>query len=82
MIIFFLKKFCPCSRFLFLSAFFSFFKFIKENKDAEIERILPGEVSGLKELITEDGLLRIFPDHLSEIGGMDGFFIARLKKVS
>ena len=58
------------------------FKFIKENKDAEIERILPGEVSGLKELITEDGLLRIFPDHLSEIGGMDGFFIARLKKVS
>ena len=58
------------------------FKFIKENKDAEIERILPGEVSGLKELITKDGLLRIFPDHLSEIGGMDGFFIARLKKVS
>ena len=58
------------------------FKFINENKDAKIDKIKPEEVIELKELITKEGLLRIFPNHLKEIGGMDGFFIARLKKVS
>ena len=58
------------------------FKFINENKDAKIDKIKSEEVIELKELITKEGLLRIFPNHLKEIGGMDGFFIARLKKVS
>ena len=58
------------------------YKFINENKDAKIDKIKPKEVTELKELITKEGLLRIFPNHLSGIGGMDGFFIARLKKVS
>ena len=58
------------------------FKFINENKDAKIDKIKPKEVTELKELITKEGLLRIFPSHLSGIGGTDGFFIARLKKVS
>jgi len=30
------------------------------------------------ELIVGDGTIRCLPCHLSELGGMDGFFIARL----
>jgi len=57
-------------------------RFLKENKDAEIDKIIPSEVQGIEDLITTEGLLRIFPDKFSKIGGIDGFFVARLKKVS
>ena len=57
-------------------------RFLKENKDAEIDKIIPSEVQGVEDLITTEGLLRIFPDKFSKIGGIDGFFVARLKKVS
>lgn len=57
-------------------------KFVNENKNAEIDKIKSGEAAELKELITKEGFLRIFPNHLNEIGGTDGFFIAKLKKVS
>jgi 16S rRNA (cytosine967-C5)-methyltransferase len=39
------------------------------------------EVFGMAELITPDGDLRTLPCHLSEQGGMDGFYAARLKKL-
>jgi 16S rRNA (cytosine967-C5)-methyltransferase len=57
-------------------------RFLKDNKDAKIDKIIPSEVQGVEDLITTEGLLRIFPDKFSKIGGIDGFFVARLKKVS
>jgi len=36
------------------------------------------EIGGLSELITGEGDLRCLPNHLSGLGGMDGFFISRL----
>jgi len=40
--------------------------------------IRPDEVGGLSELITPDGDLRTLPCDLADLGGMDGFFAARL----
>lgn len=39
------------------------------------------EIGGLAELISAQGDLRSLPCHLSEKGGMDGFFAARLEKL-
>lgn len=38
----------------------------------------PDEVGNLPDLIDETGALRCLPNHLGELGGMDGFFAARL----
>ncbi len=38
------------------------------------------ECAGLNELITPEGDVRTLPCHLEEAGGMDGFFIARLRR--
>jgi 16S rRNA (cytosine967-C5)-methyltransferase len=43
--------------------------------------VKPAEIGGLTELITPAGDLRTLPCHLAEIGGMDGFFAARLQKI-
>jgi 16S rRNA (cytosine967-C5)-methyltransferase len=37
-----------------------------------------GDVAGADEFITETGDLRTLPSHWSEVGGLDGFFAARL----
>jgi 16S rRNA (cytosine967-C5)-methyltransferase len=46
--------------------------------------ITPGEVAGLSELLTADGDLRTLPCHLphadAKLGGLDGFYAARLVK--
>ena len=39
------------------------------------------EVGGMAELITAQGELRTLPGHLGELGGMDGFYAARLQKI-
>ena len=39
------------------------------------------EVGGLAELITPDGDLRTLPCHLAELGGLDGFYAARLERL-
>ncbi|MFZ5929827.1 MAG: RsmB/NOP family class I SAM-dependent RNA methyltransferase [Pseudomonadota bacterium] len=39
------------------------------------------EVGGMGELITALGELRTLPSHLGELGGMDGFYAARLQRV-
>lgn len=44
--------------------------------------IEPHEIGKYNELINEQGDLRILPYHLSEQGGIDGFFISRLKRNS
>lgn len=40
--------------------------------------ITPEEVGGLSALLTPDGDLRTLPCHMTEAGGMDGFYAARL----
>ncbi len=57
-------------------------KFLKKHKDARIDKILESEMDGIEESISKKGWLRILPHHYKDKGGTDGFFIARLKKVS
>ena len=47
---------------------------------APMERspVTPDELGGLSELINERGEVRTLPGQLAELGGIDGFFIARL----
>jgi len=40
--------------------------------------ILQDEVGGMAEFLTANGDLRTLPCHLKELGGIDGFFVARL----
>jgi 16S rRNA (cytosine967-C5)-methyltransferase len=41
---------------------------------------MPEEVGGIAEIITTDGDIRSLPCHLGIEGGMDGFFVARLRR--
>jgi 16S rRNA (cytosine967-C5)-methyltransferase len=43
--------------------------------------VAPGDIGGLKEVISADGDLRCLPCHLGDLGGMDGFYAARLKRI-
>ena len=38
------------------------------------------EVGGADEFITEAGDLRTLPSHWPELGGLDGFYAARLRR--
>ena len=38
------------------------------------------ELFGFKELVTPEGDLRSLPSHLAQLGGIDGFYAARLVK--
>jgi 16S rRNA (cytosine967-C5)-methyltransferase len=51
---------------------------------APVERvaITAAEVAGLAELLTPLGELRSLPCHLAELGGLDGFYAARLRRAS
>jgi 16S rRNA (cytosine967-C5)-methyltransferase len=42
--------------------------------------IRPEELFGFKELVTPEGDLRSLPSHLAQLGGIDGFYAARLVK--
>ncbi len=42
--------------------------------------IQPNEVCGLESAITQDGNLRTLPSFWADRGGLDGFFIARLRR--
>lgn len=55
--------------------------FIARTPDAIRLAIAPDEIGNLHELITENGDVRILPFHQAASGGMDGFYIARLKKI-
>jgi 16S rRNA (cytosine967-C5)-methyltransferase len=41
-----------------------------------------GEIEGADDFITPDGDLRTLPSHWPEIGGLDGFYVARLRRIS
>ncbi len=57
-------------------------KFLQTHKNFIRSEIKPEEIGDYKELINENGDLRILPFHLSGQGGMDGFFISRLLRIS
>ena len=42
--------------------------------------LLAEEVGGLEQLINADGDLRTLPCHLADLGGLDGFYAARLRR--
>jgi 16S rRNA (cytosine967-C5)-methyltransferase len=54
--------------------------FLKENPSLYRHKISPEEVEGYSDWITKEGDVRTLPYYLSDQGGMDGFFISRLRK--
>jgi 16S rRNA (cytosine967-C5)-methyltransferase len=59
------------------------FKFLRAHEDFELFPILAGELGGQEQFITEAGLLRCLPSMpIGKSAGLDGFFAARLRKVS
>lgn len=57
-------------------------QFLANNSDFIRKPITADEIGGLSEPITSAGDLRILPYHLADLGGMDGFYVARLVKSS
>jgi len=51
-------------------------------KDDRVERlpIDPAELGGLAELVNDRGEVRSLPGMLADLGGIDGFFVARLRR--
>ncbi|OYQ34953.1 MFS transporter [Niveispirillum lacus] len=49
--------------------------------EMQVVPVTADEVGGLVDLLTPEGYVRCTPGHLAEIGGMDGFFAARLRRV-
>lgn len=56
--------------------------FLENHPEFQSVDFDPREVGGHSEFINEHGQIRLFPTHMAEKGGMDGFFIARLKKTA
>ncbi len=54
--------------------------FLENNKDFSRVPITPPEIGGFSDAITSTGDVRIFPYQMAELGGMDGFYISRLRK--
>ena len=54
--------------------------FLRNHPDFAREAIRPDEVGGLAELVTPEDDLRTLPSHLADLGGMDGFYAARLRR--
>lgn len=63
-----------------------------EEGEAQVDRLLaghalrrrpvaPGEIGGLADFVTPAGDLRTLPCHLAELGGIDGFYAARLERL-
>ncbi|MEZ5814547.1 MAG: transcription antitermination factor NusB [Alphaproteobacteria bacterium] len=56
-------------------------QFLAARPDATRLPIMKDELGGFDEALTPEGDLRILPFHQAALGGMDGFYIARLTKV-
>jgi len=55
-------------------------RFLKLHRDMKRMRIRAEEVSGVSEALTPEGDLRFLPSHLSDLGGIDGFYVSRIHK--
>ena len=53
--------------------------FLQANSAFALEPAAPHEIGGTGEFIAADGTLRTLPCHWRERGGLDGFYIARLR---
>ena len=54
--------------------------FLESNKNYSVEK-LNYDYLGLKQSLTDDlGGIRLHPNYLIDLGGVDGFYIAILKK--
>ena len=54
--------------------------FLQNNNEYKIIRLNNMLPDNLKNIITEEGFIRILPHHLITYGGVDGFFVACLQK--
>lgn len=54
--------------------------FLAQQKEWVLEAISPSDIGGLTQCLRRDGTLRSRPDMLAEQGGIDGFYVARLRK--
>ncbi len=57
-------------------------RFLADHKDMTRRPIAPAELGNLSDAVTQDGDMRTLPCHLADQGGMDGFFSARLVRIS
>ena len=55
-------------------------RILATRKDMKRDPIRPLEVGDIKGVLTTEGDVRVLPFHLAALGGMDGFFVARLRK--
>ena len=53
---------------------------LERNPDVAIDAIASDELPGFETCIQPEGWVQTTPAHLSDQGGVDGFFIARLLK--
>lgn len=53
---------------------------LKRDRSLRLETIARADVPDFGDCITPEGHVRVTPAHLAEKGGVDGFFIARLRK--
>ena len=56
--------------------------FIKRKKNSLLDKINTNEIDKKLKTSNKDKWLRIFPNSLDYEGGNDGFFIARVKKIT
>ncbi len=56
--------------------------FLNEYKNFERVPLTADDVFGFEELINDQGDMRALPFHLKDYNGLDGFFAARLKRLS
>ena len=59
------------------------FKFLRAHENFTLSPILPDELGGESHLVTQAGVLRCLPSMtIGKSRGLDGFFAARLQRVS
>lgn len=54
-------------------------RFLAAHSDYALDPVAPSEIPGAAEFAAADGTLRTLPCHWAERGGLDGFYIARLR---
>ena len=56
--------------------------FLKQHGDCQIDKISSNLIEDIQDSVTEEGWLRVLPSGKKGVKNRDGFFIARLKKIS